>query len=664
MRQLHRPVLSVLLLLGTCPLTTAQTVPWEDTYLKPTIYHQNRIEWPAGMGGSGPFGRVVVGRLMGELFSTAAVLKGGEPVVMQSPAIFTALTQVSFAGDVFLDLAILAHKDNDTLLCVGTPGLVEFEFTKGLGFSRTQLGSSVWNDVPRLVVEQSDETKPTLVLGITADQWRIATLRMDTMTEDVILLEDPAIDFMLIDYFPGGELEVVALTLDGLQIYALDGELLDDIRLVHPGGAIAPMRSKGIDFDRVAWMVRNPGDTYFMLQHFDHLGFDDPFPVLIAPDENHDPVDLNLVGLVSGDWNGDGQLDLCIPHKSFQRATLLLNQGPPQHFSALTHGTDHLLIDLSLTPNQPAPQNGSIFGFEPLNATSRSDVVAPQDNTSSVAILRDPSPLEVSTKTVTGDEEEEAAEGTAPMGFFAAESYFAYDSLTKQATLDVMLENVPLGLLQNFEYLQVSEFVQADPTGTPPPLDPDGLRNELHLITQPDCPHQWLHLEFDLTEQNYPDVYWPDRRHVYLQLRFVTVGQADGELRIVTASHSIAVGLALQTDADDTDHLTFLQGLDGAGATIEVHQGSFPAAYFQEGDNEVGGIVIEDYLPMFPGNQPPTTPDPEIDAAWTLQTWTPIGSTPCNTAEDFTPPGDEGNGGDGGQKTGWWPAPTTSNGAR
>jgi len=664
MRQLIRPAASALLVLGTCSIHAAQTLPWEDFYLKPTVYHQNRIDWPAGMGGGGPFGRVVIGRLMGELFSTAVVLKGGEPVVMQSPAIFTALSEVSFPGDAFLDLAILEGEEQDTLLCVGEPGLVEFEFTKGMGFSRALLGTSIWNKVPRLVVEQSDKTKPTIVLGITHDKWRIVTLQVETGTEGIVLLEDPALDFMLLDFFPGGELEIVALTVGGLHIYAFDGEFLDDIRLVHPGGAIAPMRSKGDDFDRVAWMVRNAGDTHYLLQHFDHLGFDNPLHLMIPPDEGLDPVDLELVGLLSGDWNGDGQLDLCIPHKSFQRATVLLNQGEPQHFSTVSAGGDYLLIDLSMTPNQPAPENGSIYAFDPTNATARSDIIAPQDNTSSVAILRDPAPLEQSTKTVTEDTDTadpNVGEESLPLGFFAADSYFNYDASTETATLDVMLENVPLSLLQNYEYLQVSEWEQADPTVSPPPLMPTGLRNELHLITNPDCPYQWLHLEFDLSDQDYPSVYWPDRRHVYLQLRFVTAGEADGNLRVITASHAIAAGLTIQADADDEDPLVFLESLAGSGSTIRLKEGVYPDAYFQEGDNEVGGIVVEDYLPMFPGNQPPTSPDPDTDDAWVLQTWVPIGVTPCSAAEDFAPPGD-GDGDD--QNTGWKPAPITSNGAR
>jgi len=170
-----------------------------------------------------------------------------------------------------------------------------------------------------------------------------------------------------------------------------------------------------------------------------------------------------------------------------------------------------------------------------------------------------------------------------------------------------------------------------------------------------------LHLEFDLSDQDYPSVYWPDRRHVYLQLRFVTAGEADGNLRVITASHAIAAGLTIQADADDEDPLVFLESLAGSGSTIRLKEGVYPDAYFQEGDNEVGGIVVEDYLPMFPGNQPPTSPDPDTDDAWVLQTWVPIGVTPCSAAEDFAPPGD-GDGDD--QNTGWKPAPITSNGAR
>lgn len=577
--------------------------------------------WPPEIGGSGAFGRTVVGHFLDPTRSAAVTLRRTTPVALVEPHLLTAFVVVTPTRAV-TDIAVISEGALDALLAASPDGLFRYVWDDAGGaFVEEALGSAVWAGCSRVLAADLDASGGLDVVGIAAsgtEVLRLARGESGQWAESVVPIDSQALDLVVQDFLPGGAPELVAHTTDGLRVYDDQGALLYEIRTLHPDGALAVVRSGGeTPEESIAWLAPNVSNDALVLRYVNHLGIDNPTKLELPPADGVDAVPIEAFAAVAGDWDGDGLDDLVLPHETYQKGVLLLNQGEPKHFKKVTAGTHYRLFDLAPEPLQPAP-NASVFGFADLDGTGRATLVAPLDHSQRVLVVGSPTALESSTKTIAGFDQSGGAVG----GFFAASSYYEYDPSGTTGTLSVVFEDVDESLRQGYGFLQVIEWSQPDPTVTAQPLRQAAVRNDLYVIDTAAAasPRLYVDLDFDHAASGYSELYWEDRRHAYLQMRFVNVDDPSSPTPDITEySHSFLVGLTVDDGPEFGEaYLDYLRSLPGNVGEVSLVEGLFQP---DDDNNGVGAVVVLDFLPPFAPGSAPRAQRPKADPADRVKVW-------------------------------------------
>ena len=619
-RSLARSIgMLALVVLAGAPFATAQINPIPYGAYEAAEYAP--LAWPAGVGGTGPIGRMLVGRLLDDEMPIVVALRGGVLVGIADPQRKSAFFVIG-APRLFRDFAIHTGTDgSDSLLGVTADGLFRYQHDPDAGDAgalvETALGSSIWNDATRVLTGDIDGLGGPDAIGLGASGSVLIQLLSGTggsFTENSIPLPDVVYDFVVHDFFAGGDPEFVADTDYGLNVYDSAGVSQFSLRSAYPGGALALVRTNGETPNvGLSWTFRT-GPNVFKQEYMTESSVETPLRLKLLTQ------DLQVYATTAADWDGDGQQDLLVCHNEFQRATILLNQGAPKHFKKVSP-LQYELIDLVDDPDlPPAVASQCIFAFADLDSSGHAEVVAGLDSegpNGTIQVVGLETESQAATKTVSGYED-----GETPGFLFAEAKYQFHDGGTPLVASDdhgdltISFADVPYSYLNGYTHCQIIEWSQHDPiTSGPTYMSRIAVRNELYPIVGSALPNgvNPYYVKIDFDHSAYGEIYWSDRRHAYLELRFVTVDSNPTTPRVTSFTPSIPLGLTLRNEPKPASggelYLAYLESLRGGPYDVDIVDELFisgpPPTLPTPDGSGVGGIVILDSFPVFvPGEAP------------------------------------------------------------
>ena len=610
-------------------LASAQSQPHEpeDHWANFELVDANRIAWPVGLGGTGPFQRALVGNLTGADVPCAVVLKGGRAVLAYQPSLMTGLVELGTSE--LLDVAVLPGPAGgpDAVIGASATGLRHLSLASG-SLVETGVGSAAWSGARRVRVFDLQPAVGALdVLGLDAegDDVLIATWEEGAVAaERSFRAGGVGIDLEVLDWDDDGGLEIAVLTDIGVNVFELDGTFVENVRLVHPGGAMAALRARSGGRDHLAWSTLSPNGTTPFFYTVNASGYVGPMPLSFPwPGGSTEPIDL--VALGSGDWNGDRELDVLISHESFQQAILLENgasAGAPPSFTTGSSGT--VVHDLTATPGSSAAGNLAVPAFADVDRDPfrGADLIVPMDHASE---------LLVSVGRPERIDGRSYENGGPAWQYLHPESYYQLDPLTTDAHLYLMLNDVPLYFAETYEFLQVVLWRQDDPITEPTEtLQSTAVDNTLYPLSDGPGGEAWPDHYVDVVIPE-DGLFWSHRRHYYLVLRFVDAVQEGGSWTVVAGTEVLALGLTLPADPEeltvpieDSPAYDYLEAHDAGpfiGLLDDAPPPGPPPSGVYYGNAYIGAIVPQILTPPFDlGALPdPTVPQDDHGASVTWQ---------------------------------------------
>ena len=595
--------------------------PWQGVEL----VESNTIDWPPQVGGAGPFQRVVIGRITGHDELSAVVLKGGIATLVYRPTHFTALSNIS--ADSFTDVAISQDpdpEDQDGILLVGGDGLVRMEFDPATQtFEDELLADGPWVGAARVLGLGLNGSPDGGVLGLDSDRDTALILEWEegngVLGENQFPLGGVTHYITAMDWNDNGQLEIIAYQDARVKVFDLAGTQIDSVRVVQPGGTLAALPAR-TGPDHLALVQRNPADTRFWFYTFNSSGYDGPMSLLFSPPGGGAAADIDLFDLVPGDWDGDGDLDVLLAHETYHQAIALENLGSAIAPSFDVQAGGYETFDLSPTPGLSASGNRAVpacgdLDRDPLGAA---DMIFALDSTNGL-VVEVSQPQNTSSAVLGSGPEWEFLDGTS-----------LYTQSPADGLLELRLNSIPTWLVDNFAYLQVTIWAQADPvtSSTPPETQWVALSNEVHPLTDDTASPGNHTVPIAIPHVGDPcpsgsGYLWLDREHLYLKLRFVNaVPWTGGAYKVYESAYPLVLGMTLP--GDESEKGTVLPGNPafvyleangvevGGGAVIIQLQdnGGTPDPNPLPPNASVGAIVPQNSVPPFevPGIPDPTPP--------------------------------------------------------
>ena len=265
------------------------------------------VPWPAGLGSSGSFGRGASADLTGDGIPEAILLDGATAVVLAGIDAYWAPSELQFAAN---DVdAVPASGDPGAFVAVNGLGLVGIGYDAvASAFTETVLDAS-WSGAALVRAADLDGDGHADLLGLAGD--RTTFLRQQGSAGALTFSAAPGFavtnlvrEFTLVQWDADADLEVAVLTDYGLELFELDGTLVDLWPSVVPGGVIATLSQAGQTTDRVAWITAYaPPAAQWLMS--------------ISPNGVEDLVDLGALdafAAAAGDFDLDGDDDLLVSH--------------------------------------------------------------------------------------------------------------------------------------------------------------------------------------------------------------------------------------------------------------------------------------------------------------------------------------------------------------
>ncbi len=600
--------------------------------------HTSVFPWSAPLS-QDAFGRTVTGRYREPHAASAALLAGDRAYFLWAPADFSSAADLPVTA-----VTELAHRPGsgsglDTILAANASGLHELRWNAGTSaFDAAPLGDSAWANARRVLVRDLDHAFGPDVIGLSADG-STALVMLATASgfapTTSLSLATAADDLVPLDFLAGASDEFVIRSDSGIHIYRLDGSLFTFVPTAGSGGgAIARIDAPGDPTsERLAWVDPTLSGAW-KLRVLDRFVMDAPVPLVVEPYPGHAAAAVEPYALAPCDWNGDGRTDLALVHGSFRAAPILLNQGPTQSFLIHQIDVDHVVVPLGPQPGQPAGMNTGLWTAAAFEGYASEGLLVPVDATSEVYALVQPDPL---TSSLGGP----APGAQASVPAVALHNHAGYavpfpnDGVPgPTATLTLYFESIPWSsVIPNYTHLQAVVWEQPDPL-VDPNISHVASRN--HLFSFPsstdDVDDRTQAIEIELRQHLETCFSWDDRRHRYIQLRFVNVDPVDGTLGAPSASVFLGVALDVGTTDSSSNCVSantgtlpvdyFLAGFnpqpDNEEVRVDLDQDYIPGYFF--GSTLTGVITVIDYTPTIRPNRTPQLPSatPGTMLPWNL----------------------------------------------
>ncbi len=559
-------------------------------------FHHNDIDWPSTIGTGQSFREVAPGEFTGLTFVSDFVRKGGEvgfvflPHLTASVSALTTLVGTSLPPISAIGTFPGGHTDGHaSLLAADSTGLWEYEMQMpdppgpAPSATRTLVHAGDWISARHVAAVDLDGDLDQDLIGITDDGLGIIVQKNVSgvfAAPSTYAVPDAAVQVVAFDYVPGGELELVVLTVEELRILTAGGGYVTDIRLAYSGGAIAVVESATGPF--LAWVVREANDGFFWLHRiYEQSVWGSPVALLVPFSESGPAVDLDVAGLSSGDFDADGRGDLAFSIRNHHQALVLL-QREDKTFSVDPDDDAYVLFDLSEQPAQAAPNNEATYGFANHANNGGDTIIAPVQSRSALVVLSWQSPAQL------------VYYGEDPV--ISPRSCYS-DGETRD-TLTLEFAHLPNEILE-YDRLQVILWEQPDPDANDEQqyVQPDALVNETFQIEEPTPqnpePYACSGLNIAEFELAHPIATGAPLPHYYLQMRGIDLNAQD---RIIAASWDMIVGYTRASP-------TYLEGLAYPQEPLEIDT---ICDVQHAGGAEIGAIVVLDIIPEF---VPDTTPN-------------------------------------------------------
>lgn len=307
--------------------------------------------WPAGLGGAGPFGRVVAGNISDDAVTDVALIKGGSAVYAHDPGKLGSFLEIQ-SGVNDLDVIRGASPEGrGAVVVVDAVGLRGYWLADGAtSFSSILIDSSAWAGATLVKAADLDGDGDDDVIGLAADGMTLLTCFANgppgsfspgpsrTLTSLVSAIEPIRWDADL-------PLEIACLTAVGVEIVQPNGTVIVVATNQVPGGVMTAIAETGRLHERLVWITKHANGINEVLVVVDRDG--EETPITIAP--------LLSVGIEAIDVDQDGYEDVAVSGKISQALLIMFNQNDDPTASA-TFGFaagEFALPPLTATPAMP-----------------------------------------------------------------------------------------------------------------------------------------------------------------------------------------------------------------------------------------------------------------------------------------------------------------------
>lgn len=293
---------------------------------------------PLGMA---DFGKIVAGEFTGDLKLDAVVMDGAQPKLLVAPETFdSALAVPTTANDIAVLRGALSDPDKDCLLTVGAAGLLRHErLSSSSSWASVTIrgpGTS-WGGARKVAVGQVDGTGPVDIVGVAADG---RTVLVEYGNADGTYTAGPGFtaygpavqELWLLNWREGalaGSCEIALCTPAGVEVRSRTGVPFDILAWSQAPILGAVVTDAGTPLQRLALVTAvNGGDQ--MLVFGDALT--EP-PVVLGT--------TGVVSLASGDADGDGDTELFLSLDTENRFWMLENEAQNPTFDPAIVKTFH-----------------------------------------------------------------------------------------------------------------------------------------------------------------------------------------------------------------------------------------------------------------------------------------------------------------------------------
>ncbi len=362
------------------------------------------IDWPSGdvWGSGGSFERFVHGDFTAIPGLDTAGIRDGRVFVLPSTASMAAVLRVDDDTTGVADLARIEGVGSDSADGLATVdpanGLRLWSYDTGGGGFTAKPVSPLWSGVSRLTSGDLDGD------GLADDVAGALGTRVVAMTHDGTGFGNPQVffgsrlveDVAILDLDADGSKDFAALLDDGsLEFHTQNGSTIPPLPAFHPGGAIATVPDDGGSGDLLVWATRGQSNDRWWLQVLSSVAVEAADVLEFSPGLTFPLDDVDLVGLVAGDFNSDGYVDVQVVQSSFRQAIVLFNQGddspfPADHFDTSQPDVTYAQYDLVDPSTAPMPNSNGLPALRGRDPDGRAALVQGIDETGSVTILRDP----------------------------------------------------------------------------------------------------------------------------------------------------------------------------------------------------------------------------------------------------------------------------------
>ena len=373
----QRLVVSLALSLAVTSLTSAQSVHVFEG-------EEHFTSWPAGLGGSGAFGRGVPAHLTQGQLPDAVLLRGTTPVLLVRPDQFFAPTAIPVTANDLDTLRGAGPGGLDALVFIGPAGVtlgwfdtVEHEFATELATDESQGGLLVraadldGDDAVDFVVVEADGTTVTPYLAQPGGGFT-AGASFTTLA--------PTLDLVPLRWDADAGLEFALLTTFGVELFDDDGSPETSWAAALPGGALCAFSEQASSVDRLLWITAWAPPAKQFLMTLSPGGVDDIVNL----------GSLDAFAAVATDYDLDGFDDILVSHKYSQDLLWFENLrsgSNPTGASFSAQNTD--MIAFRVGPDaSSAPENEAWPIVSDFDGDGDDDIVFANGETLELGVLR------------------------------------------------------------------------------------------------------------------------------------------------------------------------------------------------------------------------------------------------------------------------------------